>query len=176
MPEIGVLGPSRDDEIVERNAAPFRDHFFARSIDSRDLRQDHIRVVLPTENAANRRRDISGRQGGGRDLIEQRLEQMVIVAIDDGDVEGPLRQLLGSRQTAEPCSDDHNARAPGYGLGHVGHDVTRLSLSRYPGVMQLRECRRPHWCPREAPSWMRPRIWTWLRLRGPRPCLLSGLR
>src|SRR5215216_4996029 len=97
MPEIGVLGSGRDDEIVVRNASSFCDNLVPRSIDARDLRQDDLRVFLPTKYAANRRGDIRGRQAGGRNLIEQRLEQVIIVAVDDGDVERRLRQLFARR-------------------------------------------------------------------------------
>ena len=82
-----MLGAGRDDEIVERNAAAFGDDFLGGDIDTRHLRQDHARVLLPTKNAANRRSDIGRRQARGRDLIEQRLEQMIVVPIDDDDVE-----------------------------------------------------------------------------------------
>jgi hypothetical protein len=87
MPEIGVLGAGGDDEIVKRNATPFRDDLPASRIDIRDFREDHFRVLLPTENTARWRRDIARRQTRGRHLIQQRLEKVVIVAIDDGDVE-----------------------------------------------------------------------------------------
>src|SRR5215211_7868743 len=113
MPEIGVLGSGRDDEIVVRNASSVCDNLVPRSIDARDLRQDDLRVFLPTEYAANRRGDIRGRQAGGRNLIEQRLEQMIIVAVDDGDVERRLRQSLGGRKATEARADDDHTRASG---------------------------------------------------------------
>jgi hypothetical protein len=43
------------------------------------------------QDAADRRGDIGGRQPGGRDLIEQRLEQVIVVLVDDGDVERLVR-------------------------------------------------------------------------------------
>src|SRR5262249_19548360 len=61
MPEIGVLRSGGNDETVERNATAFRDDLSASGIDIRDLRQDDFRVLLPTENTARWRRDITGR-------------------------------------------------------------------------------------------------------------------
>src|SRR6516162_922661 len=112
MPEIGVLRPGGNDKIVERNAPPFCDDLFSSGIHIRDFRQDHFRVLLPTENTARWRRDIARRQTRGCYLIQKRLEQVVIVAIDDGDVEWCSRQLLGGRKPAESSSDNHNAGAP----------------------------------------------------------------
>jgi hypothetical protein len=69
-----MLGPGGDDEMVERNAAAFRDHFVARGIDARNFGEDDPSVLLPAENSPNRRGDVCRRQPGGRNLIEQRLE------------------------------------------------------------------------------------------------------
>src|SRR5262245_3592250 len=129
MTEIGVLGAGGDDEMVVENAASLRDYLFARGIDPRDFRQDHLRVLLAPQDAADRRGDVSGRQPGGRDLIEQRLEEVIVVAIDDGDVERCSRQLLGRRQPAESRPDDHDARASARKLNGA-HDTARLSRRR----------------------------------------------
>src|SRR5262249_11488730 len=97
--------------MVERNAAPFRDHLFASGIDSRHLRQDDAGVPLSTNNPANRGRYVAWRQTRGGDLVKQRLEQVIVVAIDDGDVEGRRRQLFGGRKAAESCADNDDAGA-----------------------------------------------------------------
>src|SRR5919197_4057719 len=123
MPEVGVLCPAGNDKIVERNAPPFCDDLFSSGIHIGDFRQDHFRVLLPTKNTANWRRDIARRQTRGRYLIQEWLEQVVIVAIYDGDVEWCSRQLLGGRKTAESSSDNHNARALGCGV-NGRHDAT----------------------------------------------------
>src|SRR5262249_47178047 len=101
MPKIGVLGAGRDDEIVAWNTAAFWEHFAALVINARNIRQNDMGVLLPTENCTNRGGYISRRQSCGRDLIEQWLKQMIVVAINDGYVERGLRQLLGRRKAAE---------------------------------------------------------------------------
>ena len=127
MSEIGVLGTGCDHEIVVRNAAAFRNHLSARRVDARNIRQNDLGVPLPMEDASDRRRDISRREPRRRDLVEQRLKQVVVVAIDDGDVERRLRQLLGRRKAAESCSDNYDAMAPGRCV-HGSHVNARLSL------------------------------------------------
>ena len=74
MAEITMFGAGGDDEMVVRNATSLRDHFLTGGIDTGDVRQDHMCILLPTEDAANRRCDVRRRQAGGRHLIEQRLE------------------------------------------------------------------------------------------------------
>jgi len=58
------------------------------------------------ENPADRRRDVAGRQRGGGDLIEERLKDVVVVAIDKGDADGRSRERSCRIQTAEPAADD----------------------------------------------------------------------
>ena len=110
MSKIGVLGAGRDDEMVVRDAATFREQFSARRVDARNFRQNDVGIALPMEDAADRRCDISGRQTRGRDLVEQRLEQVVIVTIDDRDIKRRPRELRGRRKAAESRSDDDDAR------------------------------------------------------------------
>ena len=43
----------------------------------------------------------AGEKSGGRHLIEQRLEQMIIVPVDQGDVERRAGQRLGGGEAAE---------------------------------------------------------------------------
>ena len=46
---------------------------------------DDSNVALTTENGTDRGRDIGRRERCRRDLIEERLEEMVIVLVDEGD-------------------------------------------------------------------------------------------
>src|SRR6516165_4150507 len=70
--------------------------------------QGHIRVRLPRKNATDRRRDIGGRQSGGCYLVEERLEQVMVAAIDDRHVGGHMSQLHRSRKAAETGADDND--------------------------------------------------------------------
>jgi hypothetical protein len=75
---------------------------------------------LPTEDPADGRRYITRRQARGRDLVEQRLEQVIVVTIDDRDGEPRSRQLLGRRKPAETCPDNHDMEGTAMAEGHVG--------------------------------------------------------
>ncbi len=106
MTEISVLRAGGDDQIVEGNAAPLGDHRAPLDIDAAHLRQHDIDVVGMAENAADRRGDVRRREARGRHLVQERLKQMVIVLIDQGDVERRAGEVLRRAQPAEPGTDD----------------------------------------------------------------------
>src|SRR5262249_35050663 len=45
------------------------------------------------------------------DLVEQRLEQVVVVAVDDQQLRGRAAQLLGGKEPTKAAADDHHPRA-----------------------------------------------------------------
>ena len=117
--EIGVLSAGCDDQVVKRNASPIRHNLPAGGINSRNLRQDDIHIVLATKDAANRRRDISGRERCRRHLIEQGLEEVVVVLIDNGHAERGAGKLFGGRKASKAGSnDDHPGASGGRVLRH----------------------------------------------------------
>src|SRR5262249_11400942 len=67
-------------------------------------------VALAREDRPDRRCDIAGREARGRNLIEQRLKEVIIVAIDDRHVERRVGKPLGGGEPAEAGADDHDAR------------------------------------------------------------------
>ncbi len=81
----------------------------ARAIDGRDLAHHHARIALAPEQVAYRPGDVGGRETGGRDLVEQRLEQVVILAIDERDVGVEAAKTLGDGEAAESGPDDDDA-------------------------------------------------------------------
>ena len=58
-----------------------------RDVDAGHLAEKHLDVLLARQHAADRLGDIGRRQRRGRHLIEQRHEQVVVVAVDDRDVD-----------------------------------------------------------------------------------------
>ena len=48
---------------------------------------------------------------GGRDLVEQRLEHVVVAAVDDRDLDVVPPQHARRRQPAEAAAQDHDARS-----------------------------------------------------------------
>ena len=102
--------PGGDDQQVVRDMAIADQHGAARRVDVGNRPEDHIRVRLPGENAADRRGDVGGRQGRGRHLIQKRLEQVVVAPVDHGHIGGELAEPLRRGQPAEPGTDDDDMR------------------------------------------------------------------
>ncbi len=67
-------------------------------------------VVLVADDAPDRIRDVGGAEPGGRHLVEQRLEQVVVAAIDQGHVDAGADQVLGRGEPTEAAADDHRLR------------------------------------------------------------------
>src|SRR3546814_3036362 len=86
-------------------------HFTRIGVYAGDRAQHHPRVALRTQNRAYRPRDIRWRQAGSGHLIQQRLEQMKIAAIDQGDVNRRLAQGERGRPTGKTGADDNHLRA-----------------------------------------------------------------
>ena len=103
MAEIGVVGPGRQDQIIVAEVDAVRAHDLLLEIDALDFSEHHPDVRAPREDAPDRPRDIGGRKRGGRDLIEERLEEMVVPLVDDGDVEGPFARRLAAARPPKPA-------------------------------------------------------------------------
>ena len=71
----------------------------------------HLDVFVFAENAANGRRDIGRRKSGGRDLVEQRLEKMIVRAVDHRHPDRLVAEMLRRFQAAEAGADDDDVRA-----------------------------------------------------------------
>ena len=67
-----------------------------------------------------------GESGPGRDLVEQRLEQVVVAPVDEGDVDPVvLAQLLRRVQAAEAAADDQDAVSGRRRRGHLARSLDR---------------------------------------------------
>jgi hypothetical protein len=102
-------GPQDQVVVVEESLRELQTS--RRQVRARDLREHDLGVELAAQYRANGCTDVGRRQGCGRDLVEERLEDMVIAAIDDGDVDGGMGKRLGRRQAGEPAADDEHPRA-----------------------------------------------------------------
>ena len=107
--EIRMPRTCSEHQVVIPNAPPIGDHLFTGDIDPRHVREHDLDVALSTKDAANWRGDIGRREPCGCDLVEQRLKQMVVVAIDQRDVKRSVCQALGSREPAKASADNHYA-------------------------------------------------------------------
>jgi hypothetical protein len=64
--------------------------------DTDHLDEEYCGVLLMLRDDPDRLGDIGRRQYGGRDLVQERLEQVIIVAVDHGDIDGSPREIAGS--------------------------------------------------------------------------------
>ena len=61
------------------------------------LGEHALDVAVPLQDVAQRDRDLSLGQDPGGALVEQRLEQVVLGAVDQGDLDGGLRAAPAPR-------------------------------------------------------------------------------
>src|SRR5436190_4424607 len=110
--EIAVSRAGREDEpIVSKLPAAGEADAIAQSVDAGHLIKDHPDVAGSREDAADRPGNIGRRERRGCNLIEQRLKDMVVAAIDNGHVDGAAGEPLGRGKPAESAADDDDTRS-----------------------------------------------------------------
>ena len=119
MAEVALSGAGRQYQIIIRDAA-FRagclvahPYLAARGVYIRHFGQQHVGIALAPQDVADGRGDVGGREICSRHLIEQWLKDIMVVAVNDGDVSRGLAQLQRRLQPAEARADDHHTRYPG---------------------------------------------------------------
>src|SRR5690606_12140300 len=113
--EVVVDGSGSEHQIVVRHGSLADVYGLLLERDTVHLAEDDERVALSAEDHADRLRDIGRSERGACHLIEQRLEQVIVVAIDDDQLDGRAAQGARRPQAPEAASDD---------------DHTGLSLAR----------------------------------------------
>jgi hypothetical protein len=66
----------------------------------------HTNVFLSFEDRAQWCGDVRGRETPGGDLVEKRLEQMEVTAIDEGDANRGSSERLRGMEAAKAAADD----------------------------------------------------------------------
>ena len=126
--EVGLAGAGGDDQRVvrRRQLAPedLRGDRPGLEVDVDDLAEQDLGVLLPRQHLAGRRRDLSLGEDAGRDLVEQRLEQVVagLRAIMVTSTSARLSALVPNRppkpepMTTTWCRSERgtSARSPGW--------------------------------------------------------------
>jgi hypothetical protein len=77
-------------------------------IDVHDFAKHNSRVPLVPKDVADRRSDVPLGENPRRELIEQRLKQVVIRPVDDGDLDIGAAQRFRGKESAESAADDHD--------------------------------------------------------------------
>src|SRR5690606_39699191 len=112
-------------------------HLAPLDVDARDVGHEHPRVSLFSQDPPDRPCDLRRGQRGRRNLVQERLEQVMVATIDDEHVHRRRGERLGGLEPPEPGADDHDPRAScrpvatfaGSGIGwvrrrHSSTDVT----------------------------------------------------
>jgi hypothetical protein len=77
-------------------------------VDPGHLGEQHLDRRPPAKEAPQRGRNLAGREDTGRDLVEERLEEMVVRAVDEGDVDRlPTERPRRSQPTEAAADDDY---------------------------------------------------------------------
>jgi hypothetical protein len=108
--EIAVRRARRENEMIVIDLAAVNHDRAPRRVDARHGPPQHADGATVAKKSPDRKGDIGRRQSSGRDLIEQRLEQMIVVAVDQRDVDGFVFQAGRASHAAEPGADDDDAR------------------------------------------------------------------
>jgi hypothetical protein len=113
MPEVTMSSARGQNQVIIRNTRPFpvcvaHEDALLIFVNSRDFTHDDGGVLLIPQNPANRRADLSRTQEGRRHLIEERLKEVVIGAIDQNDPYRCLSEGLGGREASKASSDDYD--------------------------------------------------------------------
>src|SRR4030088_856068 len=110
MSEIGVTGARGNDQVVVRNLQLRSFNQASFKIEARNLCHQNLNIFVAAENRTNGRGDLSGRKTRSRDLIEQGLERMVILAVDYDDLNRSTRQSARGIKPAKSGAHDHHTR------------------------------------------------------------------
>ncbi len=106
--EVGEAGAGGDDERVVVDRPAVREHDTTPDrVDLACLAEQHGRVLLAAQDAPQGLGDLARGQGAGRDLVQERLEEVEVPAIDERDLDTSVSaEALGSVQATEATTDD----------------------------------------------------------------------
>jgi hypothetical protein len=110
VPEIAVRSAGREHECVISDRLAIYDNAAGGGIYRGDSATQDAQFCVVSKGGADGRRDIGRRKTGGRDLIQQRLEQMVVMEVDQRHLRRLVAQPRRARHAAKPCADDNDMR------------------------------------------------------------------
>lgn len=110
MSEIGMSSAGREDEIVVGYGSVGQGQIVRREIDGNGFREQDTRILLSAQDGTDGVRNISGGKGSRRDLIEQRLKEMMIATIDQRYLNILAAQSLRRIEPTESTANDYNPR------------------------------------------------------------------
>ncbi len=156
MAEIGVLGARGEDQPIVWNvpAAIEPDQPCGR-VDTGHLAQQRGNFLTPVHELPDGPGDLRGTERRRRHLVQERLEQMMVAAVDERDVGVDALQLLDGGQSAKAPTDDddfwfvghslHQSRAPRERYATAGMLYNSTNDLRTEVELCGRNTARPQW-------------------------------
>ena len=100
-----------DEEVPADGGAVVEGYLALYEVDAGDASHVDGGVRLALQDGANGLGDLGRREAGHRDLVEKRLEGVVVRAVEQGDPHRRVRERLRRGQAAEAAPDDDDVRA-----------------------------------------------------------------
>src|SRR5688572_14971561 len=133
-----MRGAGGDNQVVIRQAVTAIQHqLLRRRVDALDAGEQDPQSLLFAQNPTDGRRDIARRQAGRRNLVQERLKNVMIMTIDDRHVARHPAQPPRGRKTGKAAANNHN-------LGEGGHLLYSSGLCRSRGLLRRNPSSRPH--------------------------------
>lgn len=111
MPEIGVARAGGNQHQIVGNRASIHVNPFGCPVDAGHLAEQDADIRLTADEAAYRPGDVCRGQACRGDLVEQRLEEMMVAPVDERDVDWRPRQCARGGQPAESGADHDYLKA-----------------------------------------------------------------
>jgi hypothetical protein len=108
--EVGVGCPGGYYQKVVIEYLLLRDDFLLFQVEIDNFFKHHFNVGMASQYPTDWGRYFTGREAGGRDLVEQRLEGVVVFPVNDGDLNGKPGDPAGGGQAPETGAYDHQLR------------------------------------------------------------------
>ena len=145
MPEVGGLCAGRNDQVVVGQLGSIVERQQALGeIDAFDFGHHHGGVLLFPEHGADRVGNLVRPEASRGHLVQKRLEQVVIPAIDDGDPRGRVAQPSRREQSGKACAYHHDVRPALCGssrpLGYTAIPAPRAGRCLLPRVRSPLRC------------------------------------
>ena len=128
MAEIGVPGAGRQHQRIEVDERTIVEPDASRVfVDGFDGGEPCRHVTAPAQEVTDRPGDLRGGERGGCDLIEKRLKQVMVAAVDERDADRRSGKVTNGFEPAEPGADhDHMMGAR---LRWPRHDLRSLACN-----------------------------------------------
>ena len=104
--KVGVPRPGGDDEKVVGDFAVAGHDLFPVHVDALRFGENDLGIFLRADDVAQRLGDVRRRKRGRGHLVKQRLEEMMILPVEQRDADIGLAQRLGRLQPAKAAADD----------------------------------------------------------------------